>query len=160
MAGVVALAVNFACLHAADALGIVTARGGFQRLVKLWLGPPLAAAGVSPAWDAAGLPGPDGALFTVLFKVGVGLAMALAYAALEPRLPGRAVAKGLTAAFVVWLANAGAVLSLLGAGFAGSRDLTVLGMAAFALSHTAFFVALAVGYERLARRRSTAVPTG
>lgn len=152
VAGAVALAVNFACLHAADALGIVTARGGFQRLAKLWLEPPLAAAGVGRAWVAAGLPDPDGALFTILFKVGVGLAMALAYAAVEPRLPGRAAGKGLIAALVVWLANAAIVLPMLGAGFAGSRDLTVLGMAAFALAHTAFFVVLAVGYERFACR--------
>ena len=39
VAGIVALAVNMLLLWFADRFGIVTARGGFQRLVKLWTTP-------------------------------------------------------------------------------------------------------------------------
>lgn len=153
-AGVLALAVNFAVLLSADALGIVTARGGFQRLVKLWLGPAFVAAGVDRSWSAMALPDPGGSLFMVLFKVGVGLGMALAYVPFEARLPGTPAAKGLLYALLVWLLNAALVLPLLGEGFAGGRSLTPLGIGAFALAHTAFFLVLALAYQRLANRPS------
>lgn len=44
-AGIVALAANMLLLWLADHFGIVTARGGFQRLVKLWTTPWLVAGG-------------------------------------------------------------------------------------------------------------------
>ena len=87
--GSLALIPNFALLAAADALGIVTARGGFQRLVKLWTGPHLEALGIAAWWRATSLPDPNGPVFTDGFKIAVGLGMALVYAIIEPRLPGR-----------------------------------------------------------------------
>lgn len=152
LAGSIALAVNFACLLSADALGIVTARGGFQRLVKLWLGPVLETIGIGSAWRAWALPDPGGAVFMVGFKIVVGLGMALAYAAVVGRLPGRTLVKGLWAAAGIWLLNAGLVLPLLNEGFAGARSLTALGITVFALAHTAFFVVLALVYTRHAHR--------
>jgi hypothetical protein len=144
VAGAVALAVNFGLLGLADTLGIVTARGGFQRLVKLWMGPFLDASGVARAWAALHMPAPGSTVFQVGFKVAVGLAMALIYVAIEPYLPKPAIVKGLTSALVVWLINAAIVLPALGEGFAGTRSLTAIGITAFAIAHTSFFVMLAL----------------
>lgn len=147
LAGAVALAVNFALLLGADALGIVTARGGFQRLVKIWLGPLLTDAGIYRTWTTAGLPDPATATFMIGFKIAVGLGFALLYAVIEPFLPGRPIVKGLIYAALVWVINAALVLPLLGEGFAGTRSLTPLGIGTFAFAHTAFFVVLALLYR-------------
>lgn len=143
LAGMIALAVNFLLLSLADRLGIVTARGGFQRLVKLWTGPALHVLGIDRAWAALHLPDPNGALFTNGFKVAVGLAMVVIYLRIKPFLPGSALEKGLVYAALVWLINAAIVLPALGQGFAGVRTLSVIGIVAFAIAHTAFFVVLA-----------------
>ena len=143
LAGMVALAVNFLLLGLADRAGIVTARGGFQRLVKLWAGPVLHGAGVDRLWSALHLPDPDGALFTNGFKVVVGLAMAVIYLRIKPLLPGPALEKGLIYALLVWLINAVIVLPALDQGFAGTSTLSAIGIIAFAVAHTAFFLVLA-----------------
>jgi hypothetical protein len=143
LAGLVALAVNFLLLGLADRLGIVTARGGFQRLVKLWTGPVLQGFGVDRIWAALSLPDPNGALFTNGFKVAVGLAFAVIYVWIRPLLPGSALEKGLIYALLVWLINAGIVLPALGQGFAGINTLSAVGILAFAVAHTAFFLVLA-----------------
>jgi hypothetical protein len=139
----IALAVNFALLGLADRLGIVTARGGFQRLVKIWMGPVLKGAGVERVWSALSLPEPSSKLFQVSFKVGVGLVMALIYVWIQPYLPGARISRGLIYALVIWLINAGIVLPALGEGFAGARSLSATGMTAFAIAHTSFFIVLA-----------------
>lgn len=144
VAGAVALAVNFGLLGLADRLGIVTARGGFQRLTKLWIGPLLTSSGVAGAWSSLRLPEPSSTLFQVGFKVAAGLMMALVYVAIERYLPRPAIAKGLTYALLVWLINAAVVLPALGEGFAGSQSLTATGMIAFAIAHTSFFIVLAL----------------
>lgn len=149
VAGALALIPNFALLAAADGLGIVTARGGFQRLVKLWTGPYLEALGIAAWWRATPLPDPNGPVFTVGFKIAVGLGMALIYAIIEPRLHGRPLVKGLVYAAIVWLLNAALVLPLLGEGFAGIRSLTPVGIVAFAVAHTAFFLTHAFLYAAL-----------
>ncbi|ADH88316.1 hypothetical protein Snov_0994 [Ancylobacter novellus DSM 506] len=143
LAGLVALAVNFSLLGLADRVGIVTARGGFQRLVKLWAAPLLQRLGVDRAWAALHLPDPGGALFTNGFKVVVGLVMAVIYLRIKPLLPGSWLEKGLAYALLVWLINAGVVLPALGQGFAGIRTLSAAGILAFAIAHTAFFLVLA-----------------
>lgn len=143
LAGGLGLAVNLSLLGLADRLGIVTARGGFQRLVKLWTGPALRQLGVDRAWAWLHLPDPGSALFTNGFKIAVGLAMAVIYLWLEPFLPGPAPVKGLTYALLVWLINAGIVLPALGQGFAGAGILSAAGIGAFAIAHTAFFLVLA-----------------
>lgn len=143
LAGAVGLGVNFLLLGLADRLGIVTARGGFQRLAKIWTGPALRALGVDRAWAALHLPDPGGALFTPGFKVVVGLAMAVIYLWLKPYLPGPPLVKGLTYALLVWLINAAIVLPALGQGFAGVNTLGAVGILAFAIAHTAFFLILA-----------------
>lgn len=51
-------------------------------------------------------------------------------------------------AVVVWVANAVVILPWLGEGFAGSRNLSLPGMAYFAAAHTVFFVLLAVLFAR------------
>lgn len=144
VSGMLALILNFGFLLTADAFGIVTARGGFQRLVKIGTGPMLDALGVASWWRATGLPDPNGVVFTVAFKVAVGLGMAVVYAIIEAKLPGRPIDKGLIYAAFVWLLNAAIVLPLLGEGFAGANSLTTLGIVTFAVAHTSFFVALAL----------------
>ncbi|MFD2029173.1 hypothetical protein ACFSKM_00325 [Ancylobacter dichloromethanicus] len=94
LAGLVGLAVNFLLLGLADRFGIVTARGGFQRLVKMWTGPVLQGFGVDRIWAALSLPDPNGALFTNGFKVAVGLAFAVIYVWIRPLLPGSSSRKG------------------------------------------------------------------
>lgn len=144
IAGAIALVVNFFLLGLADRLNIVTARGGFQRLVKIWVGPPLKTIGVDRMWSALRLPKPNSKLFQTIFKVGVGLVMALIYVVIEPYLPSAAIVKGLIYALIIWLINAGVVLPALGEGFAGARSLTATGMIAFAIAHTAFFIVLSL----------------
>lgn len=149
-----AIAINIFVLDAFDASGIVTARGGLQKLVRMWLSAPLTRTGVNNAWTLFGLPGPDTLVFKTGFKVALGLLMALAYALLlEPVLGGRWPGKGLVAAVLFWLVNALAVLPLLGEGIAGIRTLTPLGLFCYAVAHTMFFVVLAWLYDVLMRQR-------
>ncbi|GLK86893.1 hypothetical protein [Ancylobacter defluvii] len=143
LAGLVALAVNFLLLGLADRFGVVTARGGFQRLVKLWTGPALHRLGVDRAWATLHFPNPNGPLFTNGFKVAVGLGMALIYVRIKALLPGAAFEKGLVYALLVWLINAGIVLPALGQGLAGIKTLSAIGIVAFAIAHTACFMVLA-----------------
>ena|ERR1700743_3412418 len=143
VAGGIALAANFLLLGIADRMKIVTARGGFQRLIKIWFGPALKVVGVSQAWSALHLPAPSSEIFQVSFKIGVGLVMALIYVKIESYLPGPPVVKGLIYAVAIWLINAAIVLPALGEGFAGARSLTTTGMGVFAIAHTSFFIVLA-----------------
>ncbi len=141
-AGVAADALNTAMLWGFDALGVPTAHGGLLRLLK-------SSADVALATARMGaLPAPTPA-FQIGFHAAVGLAMALGYAAVEPRLPGPPWCKALATALAVWLVNAALVLPATGEGFAGSRHLGSLGIAAFALAHTAFFLVLAEAYARV-----------
>lgn len=143
LAGAVAIMVNILILDSFDALGIVTARGGLQKLMRLWLGGPLYKAGVAQAWTAFGLPAADTVLFKNGFKVSVGLLMACAYAVLiEPRLTGTSLRRGLIAAVLFWCLNAFVVLPLLHEGVGGLSTLTPIGMLAYAAAHTAFFAVL------------------
>ena len=153
-AGAIAIGINILLLNGFDAAGIVTARGGLQKLVKMWLGAPLARMGVDIIWTSLGFPGPDTAVFKTGFKVGVGLLMALSYAFLiEPVTGGRWPGKSAVAAVLFWLVNALAVLPLLGEGVAGIHTLTPLGLASYAFAHTMFFVVLAWLYDLLMRER-------
>ncbi len=152
-AGAVAIAINILMLDAFDAAGVVTARGGLQKLARMWLSAPLTRAGADNAWTALALPGPDTPVFKAGFKVAAGLLMALAYALLlEPVLGGRWPGKGLVSAVLFWLVNALAVLPLLGEGVAGLHTLTPLGLFCYAVAHTMFFVALAWMYDVLVRQ--------
>lgn len=141
-AGVAADAVNTAMLWGFDALGVPTAHGGLLRLLKGSADAALATARVGA------LPTPTSA-FQIGFHAAVGLAMALGYAAAEPHLPGPPWCKALATALAVWLVNAALVLPATGEGLAGSHHLGSLGIAAFALAHTAFFLVLAEAYARL-----------
>jgi hypothetical protein len=153
VAGAIAITINILLLNLCDAVGIVTARGGLQRLVRLWLGGPLTQIGVADLWAIAGLPGPDTAIFRTGFKVSVGLGMAVFYAlVVDPLVAGATLLKALGYALLVWLLNAFVVLPLLGEGIAGTRLLTVLGMVCFAGAHTVFFVVLAYIYAGLVVR--------
>lgn len=149
LAGGLAIAVNTALLAAADAIPLVTARGGLLKLLTIAFGDTLARLGAGALWAQSGLPTPGGNTFQLGFHVVVGLAMALLYGlALEARLAGPPWRKGLAYAVAVWLANAFIVLPLLGEGVAGSRSLSPPGMAYFAAAHTVFFVGLAVLFAR------------
>lgn len=141
-AALAALTVNFALLALWDRLGIVTAHGGFQRLVKLWLAKPAGWSGIGRIWAASSLPAPDTPVFMAGFKVLVGLGMALAYGLTVPFVRAVWWAKALGWALLVWLVNAGVVLPLLGEGFAGAEGLAPAGIAAFAVAHTAFYLVL------------------
>jgi len=158
-AGTIAIVLNILVLDAFDAAGIITARGGLQKLVRAWLSPPLITSGLSHAWSSAGLPGPDTLVFKTGFKVTAGLLMALAYALLfEPMLRGGFLRKGLVAAVPFWLLNACVVLPLLGEGIAGVCTLTAGGLLSYALAHTLFFVVLAWAYDTLKGRLSARRP--
>jgi hypothetical protein len=152
VAGAIAITINILLLNLCDAAGIVTARGGLQRLVRLWLGGPLTRAGVNEIWAAIGLPGPDTPTFRTGFKVAVGLGMALFYALVWERWGrGGTMTKGLGYALFAWALNAFVVLPLLGEGIAGARLLTPLGMACFAVCHTVFFIVVAYVYGFIGR---------
>jgi len=158
-AGTVAIVLNILVLDAFDAAGIITARGGLQKLVRAWLSPPLVGSGISDVWSFLGLPGPETPVFKTGFKVTVGLLMALAYALLfEPMLRGGFLRKGLVAAVPFWLLNACVVLPLLGEGIAGVRTLTAGGLLSYAVAHTLFFVVLAWAYDTLKGRVSARRP--
>lgn len=149
LAGAIAIAINTALLAAADWIPLVTARGGLLKLLTINFGQPMARLGFSAIWAGLGLPAPGGSVFQIGFHVLVGLGMALLYGmAIEPALPGPAWRKGVIYAVVVWVANAVVILPWLGEGFAGSRNLRLLGMGYFAAAHTIFFVLLAVLFTR------------
>jgi hypothetical protein len=150
LAGTLAIAVNTALLAAANAIPLVTARGGLLKLLKVAFGDTLARLGADALWTQSGLPAPGSNTFQLGFHVVVGLAMALLYGlALEAWLTGPPWRKGLVYAAAVWLANAFIVLPLLGEGVASSRSLNLAGMAYFAAAHTVFFVGLAVLFARV-----------
>ena len=149
-AGAIAITVHILLLNLADAFGIVTARGGLQRLVRIWVSSPIVRSGLGDAWLAIGLPGPDTQLFRTSFKVCVAFGMAIFYAfVIHPKVKGSALRKGLLYAFFIWLINAFVVLPLLGEGIAGARVLTMFGMLWFAAAHTTFFLILATVHQRL-----------
>jgi hypothetical protein len=144
LAGAVAIVLNTAALAAANLVPLATAHGGLLRFLVILTG------------GAIKIP-PGGALQTG-FHIAVGLAMALCYAfALEPVLRGPSWLRGLLYAVAVWLANALIVLPTTGDGIAGSRRLTVAGIAWFAAAHTLFFVTLAILYAQLRQRQHPAV---
>jgi len=150
-AGLPAIIVNMLLLALADRLGIATAHGGLLRLASR-IGASLA----GPAWWQGHVqPVTATHAFRQAFHLAVGLLMAMGYSLVPGRLAGRAVPDGLAWAVIVWLLNAAVVLPLIGEGFAGSAHLAPLGMACFALAHTAFFVLLAVFYRRLERGRAS-----
>lgn len=148
IAGGSAIVLNTLALQAADLVPVTTARGGLLRLIR-------------PALSLV-FPVPIGLGFQIGFHLFVGLLMALFYAyVLEPRLLGRAFAKGLQYAIAVWVLNAAVVLPATAEGFAGAAHLTMLGMIWFAAAHTLFFVVLASIYARLKSGRAGAmVPPG
>ena len=149
LAGALAIAVNTALLAAADVIPLVTAHGGLLKLVKIGVGDILVRLGAGALWAQSGLPAPGSTTFQSGFHVVAGLGMALVYGmAIEPALPGPAWRKGVIYAVVVWVANAVVILPWLGEGFAGSRNLSLPGMAYFAAAHTVFFVLLAVLFAR------------
>ncbi|WP_152554553.1 hypothetical protein [Burkholderia sp. A1] len=135
-AGIPAILLNTALLGAADAVGIVTARGGLLKLL-LTLAGHEHTPGIAGTW-----------IFQQLFHVAVGIAMIIVYGLLLGSWRAPALLKGVLAAAIVWLLNAGMVLPMLGEGFAGSRVLTAGGLVAFAVAHTLFFVVGAALHER------------
>ena len=96
LAGALAIAANTALLAAADAIPLVTARGGLLKLLKVAFGDTLARLGAGALWTQSGLPAPGSNTFQLGFHVVVGLAMALLYGlALETWLTGPPWRKGL-----------------------------------------------------------------
>jgi hypothetical protein len=69
--------------------------------------------------------------------------------ALEPVLPGPTWLCGLLYALAVWVANAVVVLTPIGEGFAGARNVSLEGIVWFAAAHTLFVVILAALYAWL-----------
>jgi hypothetical protein len=140
-AGAIAIALNTLALVAADLVPLATAYGGLLRLLVI-------------SSDGYLRP-PAGAAFQNAFHVVVGLLMALLYAyTLEARMTGPAWLRGALYALAVWILNAGAVLPLIGEGFAGSRSLSIFGMAWFAAADTLFFMTLAILYSRFRAQTS------
>lgn len=155
MAGSIAIATNTALLVAADWIPLVTARGGLLKLLTSAFGSTLSRLGVQRAWASTGLPLPPSTAFQLGFHVVVGLTMAVFYGvAVEPLVRGKPWWKGVLCAAGAWAANALIVLPWLGEGIAGSRRLSIAGMAYFAAAHTVFFVLLAVLFARFNRSRT------
>lgn len=149
LAGAIAICINTALLAGCDAMGFVTARGGLLRLVRDIAGRMAPSLGLTDFWAHTLAPATTGPTFQTGFHIFVGLLMALFYAfLLEQSLPGRAWAKGVIYAIVLWLLNAFVVLPLTGEGIAGSNHLGVLNMMGFAAIHTIFFVLLSILYGR------------
>jgi uncharacterized membrane protein YagU involved in acid resistance len=81
--------------------------------------------------------------------------MAVAYALIEPRLPGRPFSKGLVYGTVIWCFNAFLVLPLTGEGIAGARNVNTVGLIVFAVAHMTFFLTLSMLYGALCSVRGT-----
>lgn len=148
--GALAIDVNTALLAAVDAAGLPTAHGGVLRLLQTTGCALLGGTAAGRWWHSVLLPATAGSAFQVGFHIAVGLAMAVFYVTAVRHLPPRLVwPNALAYAAAVWLLNAAVVLPLIGEGFAGSRTLSLAGIAAFAAIHTVFFVLLAGFYQRL-----------
>ena len=152
LAGLIAIIINTALLHLAKFIPLEIQGGGLLKLLKMGFGDVLAASPINGIWHYLHMPAPDSEVFKTLFHVGVGLAMALVYAALiEPRLQGPAWLKGLLYALLVWLLNAFVLLPWVGEGVAGTGHLSLAGIAYYAIAHTVFFVLVAPLYAQLRR---------
>jgi hypothetical protein len=135
-AGTIAIVLNTLVLDAAQLVPLATGNGGLLRFLVMLM--------------EQHLPDPAGAVFRTSFHIVIGLAMALFYAyALEPWMRVPTWLGGVLFATAVWLINAFIVLPTIGEGIAGSRSLTLSGMAWFALAHTLFFLVLAILFDRL-----------
>lgn len=143
LAGTIALALNMALLSFASAAGIATSNGSLFRLFRSIIS--------RLGWSLRLIDGRSNLPLSpqAIFHIVTGLAMAIAYVLIEPRLPGRAYFKGLAYGTVVWCFNAFLVLPLTGEGLAGSRNLNTVGLIVFAVAHMSFFLALSVLYEIL-----------
>jgi len=96
------------------------------------------------------LPVPASVVFRTGFHIVSGLAMALFYAfALEPWIRVPSWPCGVLFATAVWLINAFIDLPTIGEGIAGSRGLTLAGVAWFALAHTLFFFVPTILFDRV-----------
>jgi hypothetical protein len=136
VAGTIAIVSNILALDAAWLVPLDTGNGGLLRFLVMLTG--------------GAFPVPAGAVFQTGFHFVVGLAMALFYAfVLEPWMRAPSWLRGVLFATAVWLINALIVLPSIGEGIAGSRDLTLAGMAWFAAAHTLFFLVLATLFARL-----------
>lgn len=136
VAGTIAIVLNTLALDAAQLVPLATGNGGLLRFLVMLTG--------------GDFPAPAGVVFRTGFHIVIGLAMALFYAfALEPWMRVPSWLGGLLFATAVWLINALIVLPTIGEGIAGSRGLTLAGMAWFALAHTLFFLVFTILFDRL-----------
>jgi len=155
MSAAVAIVANTLALHAADAFGLPTARGGLLHLLTSCIAAvlrrnPSGAVLATQVQVAAA-----SSSIQIAFHLGMGLMMGVVYAFVcEPWALRRPWSCGLVCGLFVWLANALWVLPATGEGIAGAAHLTWLGIAWFAAAHLLFFLCLAVLYARL--RRSSA----
>ena len=152
-AGAISITVNTLVLMFADAIGLVTARGGLLTLLLQTTGMPLSALNTSAFWHQLGIPSPGLYSIQLIFHFVVGIGMSVAYGLVVERfLKGSDLVKGLVYAAALWLANAVIILPLIGQGFAGHSVLTITGIVYFALAHTLFFVLLATLYGVFLRK--------
>ncbi len=155
MSAAVAIVANTLALHAADAIGLATARGGLLQLLASYITAMLRR---NPSGTVLAMQiqvAAASSSIQVGFHLGVGLLMGVVYAlACEPWALRWPWSCGFVCGLLVWLANALWVLPATGEGIAGASHLTWLGIAWFAAAHLLFFLLLAVLYARL--RRSSA----
>jgi hypothetical protein len=141
VAGTIAIVLNTLILDAARLVPPAAGNGGLLRFLVMLTG--------------GAFPAPAGAVFQTAFHIVIGLAMALLYAfVLEPWMRVPSWLRGVLFATAVWLINALIVLPAIGEGIAGSRDLTLAGMAWFSGAHTLFFLVLAILFARLRSARA------
>ena len=147
LASSIALAANMALLSIAGAAGISPGQGGLLRLFTMMIQRLAGSLRLIDGLSNLHLPS------LATFHIVTGLAMALVYALIEPRLPGRPFSKGLVYGAVIWCFNAFVVLPLIGEGIAGSRNVNTVGLIVFAVAHMTFFLALSMLYGALCSRR-------
>ena len=140
LAGVIAILVNTAMLHASHLFGIDTGDGGLLKFLAVKLG-------FAPIdWQHGLLALLPMSVWKTVFHVMTGMGMALFYiGVIVPFLQRKCspTLMGLFYAAALWMINAAWILPSLGMGFAGADELEIGGIAYYALAHTVFFMLLA-----------------
>lgn len=154
LAGVIAILVNTAMLHASHLFGIDTGDGGLLKFLAIKLG-------FAPIdWQHGLLALLPMSVWKTVFHVMTGMGMALFYiGVIVPLLQRKCspTVMGLLYGAALWMINAAWILPSLGMGFAGADELEVGGIAYYALAHTVFFMLLAWLYAAF---RQHQLPSG
>lgn len=153
LAALIAILINTAMLQLGHVFGIDTGDGGLLKFLAIKLG-------FAPIpWQKGILASLPMVVWKTAFHGLTGLGMGLFYViAIVPLLYRRcsATTMGLIYAGGLWLVNALWILPTVELGIAGVQQLSLGGIAYYALAHTVFFMLLAWLYPLLAARNQKA----